>query len=797
DVMERDRSYFSNFREILMDEFQDTNELQDLLLQKVWREPEEQRLFLVGDIKQSIYRFRHAEPSLFLRYIRNSGARGGKYIPLDVSFRTRDALIREINSLFSSLWKEGIGRELSHPYEELRPPRELEWHERRQKTSIPSLGMFLENRKPEGEQVDDARIRLARRLGKGLLEMVDSGQMIWDKDLLEFRPVRWSDIAILVPTRTYYEPLEKIFLDELFIPCLFESSLGYYSRSEIQDLAALIKTLSDPEDEISLGHFLSSPFSGIPLNEGDMLLQKYSGKDLWEGLGSLYPEVRRKMEKWRKQAFLEGVSFILGDIIREPGIFLRFPPWKRKRAAANIRKAIDITREYETYMGHDLQGCAAYIEDAVGRGVRMEDALLPEEDDHIRILTVHASKGLEFPVVAIFGCEHTPRIRAAGTSLGASKKLGPVTSRFTPYGDRNEGDAPLSSRLHDILEKRDHQEEWERLFYVACTRARDSLILCGINGNEEGSISRGSWLSMALGDLPQDTEQSDLTPPDQRGHREKAEREKPSEEILLTPARPRALKKIGASAFALFRFCPHAYRMKYRQGRDLKWELPSEEERGGPQMGSLMHWILERWDFRADSVERSIPRDPAKASEKALSLPPALKPVWNDQEARSVLRSWLEGMSRNPFCQDLAKLCEKELLQREFPFCLSIEEDIHLVGVIDLLWKDGSGIHILDHKITPSEGSRPAQEKLYREQLSFYSLAMKKIHPLEEISGGIFYIRENQWHPLKDFPEWSVMEETVAHTARRAGGEEFSPKTENCQDCPFYRLCNHPEKGRS
>lgn len=795
-VMERDRSYFSNFREILMDEFQDTNELQDLLLGKIWREPGEQRLFLVGDMKQSIYRFRHAEPSLFLRYIRSAGNRGGKYIPLDVSFRTRDVLIGEINSLFSSLWKKGIGQELDHPYEELRPPLELEWHERRQETSIPAFRSFLESRKPEGEQVEGARLRLARRLGTELQDMVGSGQMIWDKGLLEFRPARWSDIAILVPTRTYYEPLEKIFLDELFIPCLFESSLGYYSRSEIQDVAALVKALSDPEDEISLGHFISSPFSGIPLAQGDRLLQEYSGKDLWEGLASLFPEVHQKMEKWRKQAFLEGVSAILGNIIREPGIFLRFPTWKRNRAAANIRKAIDITREYEMYMGHDLQGCAGYIEDAVGRGVRMEDALLPGEDDHVRILTVHASKGLEFPVVAIFGCEHTPRVRAMGTSLGASKRLGPVTSRFTPYGDSNAGSVPLTSRLHDILEKREHHEEWERLFYVACTRARDSLILCGIDPKDEGIPPQGSWLSMVAENLQHYPGQADMKKADQTGYSRKAGMEKPSEPITLTDLKPGALKKIGASAFALFRFCPHAYRMKYRQGRDLKWELPSEEERGGPQMGSLMHWILERWDFRAGSIERLIPRNTHEASERALSLPPALKPVWNDQEVRIILRSWLEGMSRNPFCQELAKLDEKGLLQREFPFCLPIGEDIHLVGVMDLFWKDSSGIHILDHKITPYESSGPAREILYREQLSFYSLAMKKIYPREKIWGGIFYIRENLWHPLHDFPEWSLMERTVASTAARAAGEDLPPMTENCHGCPFYRLCDHPRKGR-
>ena len=106
-------------------------------------------------------------------------------------------------------------------------------------------------------------------------------------------------MAVLVPTRAYYEPLEKVFLDELFLPCCFESSLGYYSRSEVQDLTALIRALSDPDDGISLAHFLSCPFSSLSLEETDQLLRNWAREDLYSGLASSFPEISSKMEKWR------------------------------------------------------------------------------------------------------------------------------------------------------------------------------------------------------------------------------------------------------------------------------------------------------------------------------------------------------------------------------------------------------------------------------------------------------------------------------------------------------------------
>jgi len=187
--------------------------------------------------------------------------------------------------------------------------------------------------------------------------------------------------------------------------------------------------------------------------------------------------------------------------------------------------------------------------------------------------------------------------------------------------------------------------------------------------------------------------------------------------------------------------------------------------------------------------------DQEEAARKALSLPPALRPVWKDPGIRQTLGEWMEKMTANPFCQLLSSLHDKGELRREFPFSLTLEEGPRMVGVIDLLWEDSSGIHIVDYKITPTEGSRPAQEELYREQLNFYALAMRKLEPQKEIRRGIFYIRQSTLKKPEELQKWEEMEDLVLQTARAAAGNIFSPRTEHCSGCPFFRICTSYRKG--
>ncbi|MBP5211353.1 MAG: UvrD-helicase domain-containing protein, partial [Pyramidobacter sp.] len=190
--------YAARFSEVLVDEFQDTNGTQDELL-TVIREAARARLFVVGDLKQSIYRFRHAEPALFEKYIREAQNGGGEYIRLSVSFRSGERVLAAVNERFGGIWARALGEGLNVPYEPLESPRGLKrasgWIDERQGTTLPVCERLIEDyqRDDEGrsdEKAPAGRDRLAARLARRLSQLTKDGALVWDGKHL--RAVNWG-----------------------------------------------------------------------------------------------------------------------------------------------------------------------------------------------------------------------------------------------------------------------------------------------------------------------------------------------------------------------------------------------------------------------------------------------------------------------------------------------------------------------------------------------------------------------------------------------------------------------------
>ena len=243
------------FREILVDEYQDTNPLQDRLIDSVAAEG--CRRFLVGDPKQSIYRFRHADPTLFGERIA-SPSEETRYIPLQTSFRTRPALLKEINGLFGGIWRNGIASTLPTPYEELLFPENPEMRELREETSLPPL-LPVFRRQRENEPVAETRKRVALALGEKLLEL--HGQPVWNKKNKQMLPAEWRDMTILVPSRSSRRARGDA-APSFGIPVAFEKGKRYFDRGEIGDLTTAIRMLAFPDDRAAALGFLASPSPG-------------------------------------------------------------------------------------------------------------------------------------------------------------------------------------------------------------------------------------------------------------------------------------------------------------------------------------------------------------------------------------------------------------------------------------------------------------------------------------------------------------------------------------------------------
>ncbi|HQE21270.1 MAG TPA: UvrD-helicase domain-containing protein [Thermosynergistes sp.] len=785
-IIEEDPSPVRRFKAVLVDEFQDINGVQGAFLESL-KKSSGASLFLVGDIKQSIYRFRHADPSIFARQI--AAARDGEdslYVAMSESFRTRDALLEVINDLFGFIWRDGVEGRSSIPYEPIEGAKEAPWWSKRcSATGVKPLTILIE-RGSEDTKAEEEREAAARKLGAALSSL--KGKDIWDKEKREARPCEWKDMAILVPARTSFPALERVLRDEMRLPVALFSGMRYFSRFEAQDASSLLKVLADPSDDLALAGYLLSPFSKLPPHKAIDLINEGADNGekgrLWKLLEIREPEIASHLLSSRRLAALEGPSRALAALIDEARAFYALPVHLRTGAMLALQRAVDIAHEYEAALGPSLEGCAAYLHEATREGLKAEEVNVDlEAEDAIKVLTVHAAKGLEFPVVAVFGLERHFAARQ-GESLFPSIPLFASGSRFPDrWGQKND---PVSKKAHRLIEEREGSEEWKRLFYVACTRAQDALLLCGIWPKKGGGPKEGTWLHHVFNWLDSKGEKlEDYDSFDDEGTRaERAGKKMPLERsvaLALPGQRGGALEVLSATAFSTFRYCPRAFRLKYRQGLPLAWELPSEEgASGGPELGSLAHWILARWDFAPESLDRFL----SKKGEYIEGLPPALKAPFSEEVSRRQLREWLSGLAEGELGQLLRQRLSLGLLRREVPFRTRVGETT-LVGIVDALWEEEGRIHIWDYKITSLEN---APMELYAEQMRFYGLAWHLLHPGRAVKLGLCFLREGKTEFLEGVG-FEEIEEAVRESACAGANGPFSPAHARCGSCPWRNFC--------
>ncbi|MBP8996311.1 MAG: UvrD-helicase domain-containing protein [Synergistales bacterium] len=793
-VVTAESSLPGRFLHVIVDEFQDTNALQDDLLSALVPEGGGS-LFLVGDLQQSIYRFRHAEPAIFLKRVMEAfQSDPDSLVNLDVTFRSRQAVMDAVNSLFGRVWREGVTKALESGFSRLAPPESRDWWPKRQETTVKPFEIVI----PAGEappakpRVSEIRLSAMRLLADRIVEAVDSGATVWDTDgegSFAPRPARFRDFAVLVPSRTFYDQIEQVFIDERGIPTYFEGNRNYFGRGEVRDAVRLLEALADPGDPLAMASFLASPLSGLAPGVSARLIarSRSDGSNLPSLLAQEHPLEASRFERLRREGLAAGPSRPLATLLEDDSALLSCEGWKRPRVAANLRRAIDLAREYEAGLGMSLGGCADYLRDMTRRGIETREAdTLGEDDDMVRVMTVHAAKGLEFPVVAVTGLELAPRTRKQGVRLVVSPHLG-IAATALPEGWVEVGEREvLAGAIHDLFENRETWEENQRLLYVACTRARDSLILCGASPRtEEGELrsKRHSWLETVLdwagsdGSGPPEPE----PPTEGAARRGKAAPATKGERVDLPPEEGGTLERISATAYALLKFCPFAFRMRHRQGLDISWEMPSDDV-GGADLGSLAHWLLRRWDLRPETLSLYDPlRDGAGLGEL---LPADLRPVWADPAKRVPLMGWLERFASSPLAE---RIRNGEDTRKEVPFRVRLDNGALMVGVIDVIWREGEKTCIRDYKIGRIEN---APRELYRSQLLFYALAARKHFGGSPLELALLSLKENREIPVgKDPFSWEDLEEDVASATRQGAAGPFEPSRKMCPLCPWKGEC--------
>lgn len=504
------RRWRDKLRYVFVDEYQDINAAQDKIISAL----SHNNRFLVGDVKQSIYRFRLADPKIFRDYAKNSGEWKGQTIPLAENFRSRESLLDFINSLFAPLMQEDIGgvqydddAKLKFGSRETRV--ELSVEEKPEPRT--ELLLRLKNRSDNSnaEAGDDALAGLeesekeAWTLALRLLELKNSGHEIWDAG--SFRLVEWRDCAVLLRAPSGKAEIFAKQFERAGIPLLVERG-GFYDSSEILDLLSLLQLADNPLQDVPCIAVLRSPLVGCSLDELAQIRLAWNGH-FWFALShvagpksKVQKSTRAKIEKflerfsrWRTLAQQASLSQCLEAILAET----HYDAWllSRPRGAqrrANVQRFLNLAARFDAFQRQGLFRFLKFIE--AQREIDAEPEVAPlAEENAARLMSIHQSKGLEFPVVALADLGKSFNEQDLRGEIIVDERFG-LCPRVKPPSSGGRYPS-LAYWLAQKNQRRELRGEELRLLYVALTRARDTLIL-------SGSLSTKKWESFFQNDSP-------------------------------------------------------------------------------------------------------------------------------------------------------------------------------------------------------------------------------------------------------------------------------------------------------
>ncbi len=499
-------SWRRKFRHVLVDEYQDINAAQDSIIAALSREGADANRFLVGDVKQSIYRFRLADPRIFQQYLKAWRQDGGTVIPLTDNFRSRENILNFVNAFFGEVMREELG---GLPYDDDARLRFGAPAERQplgaSADTVPSVELLLrlklKQSEAESEPDDSSETTLlaelaeadkeARRIGQCLLEMKDRSQPVWDNQQKVFRPVQWRDMAVLLRAPGGKSESYAIQFDRLGIP-LSVARGAFYDNLEVSDLLNLLQVLDNPLQDLPLLAVLRGPLVGLTLEELAEVrlaapgrfwaaLVRYQeepptrpGKDA--GLDARISAFLERHARWRILARQASLSRCLEDVLAETHYaeWLLTQPRGRQRQA-NVQRLLNLAQQFDQFQRQGLFRYLKFIEAQRNAGAEPDAAPVIEEDA-VQLMSIHQSKGLEFPVVAV-GDLSKPFNEAdlrQDVMLDEDYALCP---HVQPPGTASR----YPSLPVWLATRRQHREllaEEMRLLYVAMTRARDRLFLC-------------------------------------------------------------------------------------------------------------------------------------------------------------------------------------------------------------------------------------------------------------------------------------------------------------------------------
>jgi ATP-dependent exoDNAse (exonuclease V) beta subunit len=478
----RARSWLrERYQRVLIDEFQDTDPIQVELAallgsddaadsQRPWEEStiDPGRLFFVGDPKQSIYRFRRADIATYLSAAEHFADPRPQY--LTCNFRTVPDVLAWVNRVFTELIRPAPGSQPEYrPLDAVRsgPPQNA--------TRVVLLGVEAHVDKVDAHEL---RRREAADVALSVRAAVAERWPVLDPQTETWRDARLGDICILLPARTSLGFLEEA-LSEAGIPYRAESSSLVYGSREVRDVLATLRAIDDPSDALTLVAALRSAVFGCGDDDLFTYRVEHDGRfDVRfappESVPAGHPvgDAIRFLQQLYEARVWSPPSALLERIVRERRVLeLGALHGRFRDVARRLRFVIDQARAFEDAQGGTLRDYISWAELQGTEGARVVEAVLPEtDDDAVRIMTVHGAKGLEFPIVICSGATTAAQTAARGVQV-----LFPASGGFEVKLTR--GVQTEHFELHQPVDEQMGFHEKLRLLYVACTRARDHLVV--------------------------------------------------------------------------------------------------------------------------------------------------------------------------------------------------------------------------------------------------------------------------------------------------------------------------------
>lgn len=817
------------YEEILIDEYQDSNLLQEQILYSITKgriNSENNNMFMVGDVKQSIYKFRLARPELFIeKYNKYSDTDSlNQKIELRKNFRSRDNVLMSINDVFFNIMKEYFGgieynenvmlnTGLEYPIPDTadisriggdteviivntkvsenqsKEVDELKNIENRKDTNIiENTGDIDEDEQEIIDRELEAK-EIAIRI-KNLID-ADKGQKIYDSKLKSYRNAQYKDIVILTRTVTGWADTFVNVLMNNGIPAFSDTASGYFNTREIKLLLSFLAVIDNPIQDIPLAAVLTSYFGNFAIQElaeirkDSKNVKLYQSVTEYNGSDSIIIEKIKqfllKLNRYRKQSIYTDIHDLIWQLIYDTGYYdyVGTMPAGVKRQA-NLDMLIEKAKAYENTSYRGLFNFLRYIDKLKKYDVDYGEAtVLGENENLVRIMSIHKSKGLEFPIVFLAGMSKPFNNRDASANVVIDAELG-IGANAVNLEKRTKSSTVIKNAI-GLKIRHDNMYEELRILYVALTRAKEKLIMIGTVKDSEKTYD--VWVNKAasfdeynleysFADLEKSNNYFDLVVPTamkKTGNIGKFDVKLISAESILQQEKndktdcmlPDSMSPVSNEATArLDEKKEYNYPYKTatnRKGKmtvselkkmqnqsedteELQYEsefdelheetaiipkfIAGEQRLQGAERGTAYHRVMECFDFNyGDSPEKVVEflnflKDSRKITEEQLC-------VINPKKIFNFCKSEIGKKIKSEY---------RKTLKREQQFVYGIEpekEELILIqGVIDLYFEEAGKIVILDYKTDHVPDGAAGKQILidrYKVQLDYYAEALEQL----------------------------------------------------------------------